>query len=184
MKKYLIASLLVAVSGNSAWAVTHNSVTGFSLDLLAGPSFVGNGIGTQFAIGGNLEYRFDPSWSVGLFGTYESTGSQSTSVSSSNIVSLAVDGNYYFNQALDGFYAGVKLGLGISNTSLSGALANGSTSNTVFMFGPAVGYDFLMASALTLGAEINFLTYSAPNSSAGSSTTSILNALIRLGYHF
>ena len=161
----LLAGLaLVAFSAVPAAFADSGADAGSYAGVLLGPSFVNQGLGTQFAIGGHVGTKLSPIFGLGFYGTYESLGSgsasdgvNSVSASLSEVI-LAAEPNF-FVLGDDSLYVGAKIGVGLTSGSLSaninGVSASGSGTQTNFAVGPAVGYNLKLNPNWSVNAEVN-----------------------------
>ena len=172
-----------AAADNSG-ALFGNPGTGsstFSLGALAGMGFISGSLGTRLVLGLNSEYKLAPTYGVGMYFTYNSVAQ--TDPATGSVLTIAPEANYHFDGLLTGFRVGAKVGLGILNVNTNSTLlipgtTSVSQSTTSLVFGPHIGYDYPIMTNVSLGAETNFLFYTA------SGGFNAFNALGNLKYWF
>jgi hypothetical protein len=173
MRKSLGKALIIGCSLAGAGALgpaAHADSTvppAADVGLLGGVSFANNGIGGQFAWGATAHTRLMPNVDIGAYFSYYTnsvtlTGGNIAGASyNEHFAQLAGEINYHFDM-VPGLYAGGKLGAGFQSNSLVN-----STTSTHFLFGPAVGYDYLVGGGVSVGGQFNLLyETSSPNVTA------------------
>lgn len=140
---------------------------------LLGVGFLNNNGGTQLAVGLNGGYKIAPTYSVGGYFTYQP--SQASAGDSAHLLTVAAEGNYYFDEIVPGLRAGAKAGLGFG--TYSPAVGEGATT-TNLAIGPQIGYDYPLGGGLSIGGEGNFLYYTS------SPSLNVFNILGNLKYWF
>jgi hypothetical protein len=167
------------------------------LGALVGLGFYSGGTKLGFGVDGG--YKLGPTWALGLYVTYTSTGAGDTAAAagvsgSGSSIIIAPEINYWLPGELRGMHLGGKIGLdlaSVSITSTSPLIPSQSQSNTSIVFGVAGGYDYPISKDITIGGEANFLIVSSSGntSSAGGTTTttssgssSVFNLLVSAKY--
>jgi hypothetical protein len=145
---------VVAIPLSSAQAVT--SQGGGDVGGLVGVAFADHDFGTNVTWGLTAHYNLLPELNVGLYYnryTHDTTvleaGGTKYTTSFNNI---ALEANYMASGILEGAYAGAKLGLAITSKDLANA-----TDKYNVVFGPAVGYDYMLGNGISAGGQLNIL---------------------------
>jgi hypothetical protein len=149
-------------------APSYNSVGAF-----AGFGFVGNNNGTKLNIGLDAAHRMTEDFGVGAYFSYISLGSATDpfgNTTSSNLVLLAAEANYYFHGPADGLHLGIKLGPQFTSYSYN----NNSSNHTDLGYGAHLAYDYNINGNFTFGPEISVLTSTQNNAPT---VTSIIGVL-------
>jgi hypothetical protein len=169
----LLAVLALPLS--SAYAVT--SQGSGDVGALVGAAFANHNIGTNVTWGLTAHYNLLPQINVGLYYnryTHDTTvleaGGTKFTTSYNNI---AAEANYLFTDMLEGAYAGAKLGLAITSQDRPNV-----TDKYNVVFGPAVGYDYMLGNGLSAGGQLNILW------TTGDPFFSDTNLLFVLKYNF
>lgn len=167
----LLAVLALPLS--TAYAVTSQG-TG-DVGFLVGPAFANHDIGTNITWGLTAHYNLLPQINVGLYYnryTHDTTVPGGTKFTTS-LNNIAAEANYLFTDTLEGAYAGAKLGLGITSRDLDNA-----TDEYHVVFGPAIGYDYMLGNGISAGGQLNVLW------TTGNPFFSDTNLLFVLKYNF
>jgi hypothetical protein len=120
--------------------------------VLLGLNNVSNGGGTNLAYGLTGGYKFMPQFGAGLFFTYNSLTASAGITSGLTIIAL--EGNYYFPDDLQGLSVGLKLGSGSISSSGGGV----SASSSGLVIGPHIAYDYQVADDVTVGGQAAVLS--------------------------
>lgn len=178
----LIATLALSVTGSAQAASAQNSsyTTAYSsayVGVLLGVGISGSHVLLEPGLEGG--YRFQPEFSVGIYGQEFSSSADVGSVSASSHTWLyGVAGDYYFPQ-VQGLHAGLKIGLQSevdTSTSTGTGTVSGTTTN--FTFAPEVGYDHPLSSEFSIGGQVDLFLPIA------NGTVAIFNLLASAKYHF
>jgi Outer membrane protein beta-barrel domain len=157
--KIAIGLVFLALSaGGTAFAQDKGAV-----NADAGSLYAGGLLGLTFPSGGSdmlfgatLGYKTTPNWGLGLYATYTGSSTEIPGLASqdtSNVIA-ALEGSYYFQDNMPGLRLGGKAGMLFFSATQTGA-ADVSDSN--FVLGPHVGYDYGLGGGLSVGAEFNIL---------------------------
>ena len=181
-----------------------------SISALGGVTAFNNNYGGQFGFGGDLNFKFHPSWSVGFtFNTAKLSAapvtptvgqgqSQVTANDNASLRGYYYNGhiNYYIPDAM-GIWVGGRAGVAVFSGSETPAGALGanqvgnakttSASATAFDFGPSAGIDYMIHENISLGVQLDYLfsNLSSTNNLTGKSMSiNAFNAFAKVGVHF
>jgi hypothetical protein len=141
------------------------AITSFALDAQADESIMGGDLGvlggfaianqtpysgTHLDIGATGHILLAPNVNVGFYAQYY--WNNYSSDATSHNYTIAAEWNYLFADGLQGLYAGGKAGFQFTGNS-----APGVQSGTDLVLGPTLGYDYPIASGITLGGQTNIL---------------------------
>lgn len=169
----LIAVLALPLS--SAYAVTSQGSS--DVGVLIGPAFANHDIGTNITWGLTAHYTLMPQLNIGLYynrythdTTVLSAGGTKFTTSYNNI---AAEANYLLTDMLEGAYVGAKLGIAITAKDVANV-----TDKYNVVFGPAIGYDYMLGNNISAGGQLNVLW------TTGDPFFSDTNLLFVLKYNF
>ena len=185
MKKSIFLAftfLVSSVAASHSWAAEEGAT---SVGLLGGLGAYNNSLGSNFTFGASAHHLLNPNFSVGLTVTDATLASVSGSVAgiaysaTATIMHLDADFLFHFSD-LKGLWAGARVGLGsYSVTSTIAGVALPAVSTSSLEYGPAVGYDVMLGTSFSVGADLSYLMASYSGTSM-----SVLQALGAVKFHF
>ncbi len=155
--------LTVFILSNSGAQAASN----FEIGALAGIGILNNSGGSPFTYGLETDYKFDPSWSVGL--QFNALTPNSISVAGTSYTLGLSNLDLALKYFLDQFSIGILVGLNTFSTNVPGA-----TGGSYLNYGLVAGYDFQLGSNFSLGPQIDLLW---TGQSGGFQETDILAAI-------
>jgi hypothetical protein len=174
MKTALLGLLIFLMGSTSAWAqIEKNQGTGFA-GLMAGYADPTNMDG-RFGFGADIGMIF-PNGVTGLIYVLSSTGEeQGVDI---QILHYGLGADYslsgIFSGPLAGLHGGIRLGMASVEADGNGV----SASDSIFTYGPALGYDYTLTPGFSLGGEADLLL------SSGDDSVSTLYLLVTGKYWF
>ncbi len=166
MKKlfFALSFSMIALIGQSN---TAQAASNFNIGALGGIGILSNSGGSPFTYGLETDYKFDPSWSVGLL--FNALTPNSVSVAGTSYTVGLSNLDLAIKYIMDQWSFGVLLGFETFSTNVPGA-SGGSYMN----YGLVAGYDFQLGSNFSLGPQIDLLWN---GQSGGYQETDILAAI-------
>lgn len=154
MKKTIaLFALLASVSSAQAQDWSVGVLGGLSVNDTKGSS-------SEFTYGAYVGNKLSSEFGLGLYYSRVSPTNASSNI-------IALEGNYFFSD-IKGLYAGIRAGVTISTTSsyTAGPITVAGTSNTEFLLGAQVGYDYNFSNEISAGLNVNWNYLLDPKSSA------------------
>ena len=169
-KKFIwVLMSLSILAAAPAFAEDQNSYVG----VLGGSAFPSGS--TDFNFGVDAGYKLSPMFDAGAFVNYfsQSITSAGTSFSTGNVF-WGAEGNYLFPPDIIPGMLHLGAKVGFYSFSSSSTLVSGGTN---FMLGPDVGYDYIIAPSVSIGAEFNLLFVTGTSNSGNTTVPQLLAAV-------
>jgi hypothetical protein len=147
--------------------------------VLAGPSFVNQGVKLKLNFGFETAGKLDPHWSLGFLVNFENLGTAISATTDSATLTSFLGGVTYHGWPNNrGPWVGVRGGIGVLNNvnSVGGAGSVGGSANEV-AFGFALGYDKQLGDEWTWGPQAQAIVVNTSGS-----PLIVFNAAITLRY--